>query len=157
IAAALKREIAVIPVRVGREGSMPALPRPDELPEDIRDLVDYQKQDVAHERFGRDIAELIAAIIAVRRTRAPQKPQMLHVPWGGSGATTAGVLAMGWVAAHHRAVPVWWPLAGDAKPVLVPSKDDLAAAAKKAVLKEQAAAAERRQHDEAESKRKAEE
>jgi hypothetical protein len=37
IAAALKREIVVIPVRVGREGSMPALPRPDELPEDIRD------------------------------------------------------------------------------------------------------------------------
>jgi hypothetical protein len=54
IAAALKREIAVIPVRVGREGSMPALPRPDELPGDIRDLVDYQKHDVAYERFGRD-------------------------------------------------------------------------------------------------------
>src|SRR5262245_17915465 len=28
---------------------MPALPCPDELPEDVRDLVDYQKQDVAHE------------------------------------------------------------------------------------------------------------
>ena len=32
IAAALKRNIVVIPVRVGREGSMPALPRADDLP-----------------------------------------------------------------------------------------------------------------------------
>src|SRR5262245_13505504 len=32
IAAALKRNIAVIPVVVGRSGSMPALPRSDELP-----------------------------------------------------------------------------------------------------------------------------
>jgi hypothetical protein len=53
IAAALDRKIVVIPVRVGREGTMPALPRAGELPEDIVDLVHYQKQDVAHERFGR--------------------------------------------------------------------------------------------------------
>jgi hypothetical protein len=45
IATALARGIVVIPVRVGREGDMPALPRPDELPEDIRDLVLYQKHD----------------------------------------------------------------------------------------------------------------
>src|SRR5262245_16191626 len=43
IAAALKRRIVVIPVRVGREGAMPAMPRSDDLPEDIRELVLYQK------------------------------------------------------------------------------------------------------------------
>ncbi len=70
IAEALKRRIAVVPVRVGREGSMPALPRPEDLPEDIRELVLYQKHDVAHERFGRDMAELIAAIVALRKATA---------------------------------------------------------------------------------------
>ena len=35
IAAALRRAIAVIPVRAGREGQMPSLPRPADLPEDI--------------------------------------------------------------------------------------------------------------------------
>jgi len=156
IAAALKRKIVVIPVRVGREGSMPALPRLDELPEDIRDLVRYQKQDVAHERFGRDAGELTTAIIAARRAREPKKAPPPQVPWGWIGATAASVLAIGWVAAHQMGVPVWWPFAGDAKPVLSPSKDDLAAAAKNAVLKEQAAAAERRRHDEADAKRKEE-
>ncbi len=67
IAAALKRRIVVIPVRVGREGQMPPLPRAGDLPDDIRDLVHYQKQDVAHERFGRDIAELVSAIRLVRQ------------------------------------------------------------------------------------------
>ena len=82
---------------------MPALPRPGGLPEDIADLVHYQKQDVAHERFGRDAAELITAIIGVRRTRVPRKPPMPHVPWGWIGATAASVLAIGWVGAHQRA------------------------------------------------------
>jgi hypothetical protein len=65
IAAALKRDIVVIPVLTGREGHMPSLPRKDSLPEDIRDLVLYQKHNIAHESFGRDAAELIAAISAV--------------------------------------------------------------------------------------------
>lgn len=64
IAAALRRGIVVIPVRVGLEGRMPPLPRGADLPEDIRDLVLHQKHDVAHERFGRDVRELIEAIEA---------------------------------------------------------------------------------------------
>ena len=66
ISAALKRGIIVIPVRIGREGHMAPLPRPEELPEDIRDLVLYQKHDIAHEHFGRDMAELSEAITKVR-------------------------------------------------------------------------------------------
>jgi hypothetical protein len=56
IAEALNRKVVVIPVRVGREGQILPLPRPDDLPSGIRDLVLYQKHDVAHEHFGRDIA-----------------------------------------------------------------------------------------------------
>ena len=59
IAAALAQKMVVIPVRIGREGSMPALPRSEDLPEDIRDLYLHQKLDLAHERFGRDIGQLI--------------------------------------------------------------------------------------------------
>jgi hypothetical protein len=65
MAAALKRGITVIPVRVGREGNMPPMPRPQDLPKDIRDVVLHQKHDVAYERFGRDVVELVAAIIAL--------------------------------------------------------------------------------------------
>src|SRR5262245_29939582 len=111
---------------------MPLLPRPEELPEDLRALVFHQKHDVAHERFRRDIAELIAAITALRRTRGPQKSPTLHVPWGWIGATAVGMLAIGWLAAHQMGVPVWWPFAGDGRPVLEPvtRSTELSAAAK---------------------------
>lgn len=111
IAAALARKITVISVRVGHEGSMPPLPRRDELPEDIRDLVLHQKLDVAHERFGRDIAELIDGITAVRQTMTagerPGRPSAVH--WGWVGACGMAVLAMGYVIAAQLGVPVPWP------------------------------------------------
>ncbi len=65
IAAALKRDIVVIPVLIGRQGHMPSLPRKYDLPEDIRDLVLYQKHDIAHESFKRDADHLAAAITSV--------------------------------------------------------------------------------------------
>jgi hypothetical protein len=64
IAAALRRGIVVIPVRVGLEGRLPALPSRDDLPENLRDLILHQKQDVVHERFGRDMNDLVVAIDA---------------------------------------------------------------------------------------------
>jgi hypothetical protein len=67
IAAALQRGVTIIPVRVGREGNLPRLPRPDELPEDIRELVFHQKHDIAHERFRRDITDLVQAIESLRK------------------------------------------------------------------------------------------
>jgi len=69
IAAALARKIIVIPVRVGREGAMPDFPRADALPDDISELPLYQKHDVAHERFGRDIADLIEAVKSIRKSK----------------------------------------------------------------------------------------
>lgn len=107
IAAALARKIVVIPVRVGREGQMPPLPRSESLPEDIRELVLYQKHDVAHERFGRDIADLVQAIVTVRRTERPQANLAQRAPWGAAVATIA--LASGYVGAHYAGIPVPWP------------------------------------------------
>jgi hypothetical protein len=158
IAEAIRRKIVVIPVRVGREGQLPPLPRANELPHEIRDLVHYQKHDVAYEHFGRDGSALVNAITAVRRHVRPEPARAVpRVPWGWIGATTACVLLIGWIGVHQAGMPVRWPFAGDAKPILEPSTGDLAAAAKKAVLKEQADAAEQRRREEAEARRKAEE
>lgn len=86
IAVALRRGITVIPVRAGREGAMAPVPQPDALPADIRDLVLHQKQDVAHERFGRDIAQLIEAIDVIQNGgRTPRR-------WGRIAAGFAAVL-----------------------------------------------------------------
>jgi len=71
IAAALQRGINTIPVLVGREGNMPRLPRPEELPEDLRVLAFHHKHDVTHERFRRDMADLIRAVEALRSRRIP--------------------------------------------------------------------------------------
>lgn len=90
IGAALKRDIVVIPVLVGREGHMPALPQSKDLPEELRELVLYQKHSVAHETFGRDTAELIAAIAAVLRGRRPQRS--LNPLLIGGGAALAAAL-----------------------------------------------------------------
>jgi hypothetical protein len=72
IAAALQRGINVIPVRVGRDGNMPRLPAPNELPDDLRPLVLHQKHDVVHERFRQDVADLISAIEALRKFGDPE-------------------------------------------------------------------------------------
>lgn len=58
IATALERGIFVVPVLVG--GAQ--LPRSGEMPEEIAALVLHQKQDVTHERFGRDMADLIDVV-----------------------------------------------------------------------------------------------
>jgi formylglycine-generating enzyme required for sulfatase activity len=106
IAAALKRGITVIPVRVGREGTMAPLPRAEQLPDDIRELVLHQKQDVAHERFGRDMVELVSALRAVRAAGGPP------VAWpkiaGGAAAALAAAVAAAWfsgVIPHEPAGP----------------------------------------------------
>ena len=67
IAAALQRNIVVVPLVAGREDSIPSLPRAADLPESIRDLVLYQKHRIAHETFRRDADDLVAAIKTVLR------------------------------------------------------------------------------------------
>jgi TIR domain len=107
IAEALRRKLLVIPVRVGREGSMPPLPRVKELPPDIRDVVFYQKLDLAHERFGRDIEELANAITAIRNKNGLQHARS-HLPWGRIGAAVLSVLVVGYAGAYYADVSRLW-------------------------------------------------
>ena len=69
IAAALQRDVVVVPVLVGREASMSSLPSAQDLPENIRDLVAFQKVNVAHESFRRDTDDLITALKTVFRNK----------------------------------------------------------------------------------------
>jgi uncharacterized protein YecT (DUF1311 family) len=99
IAAALQRKIVVIPVRVGHQGDMQPLPEPGELPADIRDLVAYQKHDVAYGHFDRDIAELADAIAVVQRSTRPSiAMRRERLAWIGGVAAVAVVAALG---AHY--------------------------------------------------------
>jgi hypothetical protein len=105
IAQALKRQIVVIPVRVGSEGQMPPLPLPEELPDDIRDMVRYQNHDVMNERFGRDMAKLIEDIDFVRGRGSGLRPTVLGLL--AAGAVVA--VAVTWAAAAYQAgVPIPW-------------------------------------------------
>ncbi len=104
ISGALKRKIAIVPVRIGREGQLAPLPRPDDLPAEIRDLVHYQKHDVTHENFTRDVGALADAITAVRRHLGPGP----RVPWGWVGATALGVAVAGYGGAHYAGLSVPW-------------------------------------------------
>jgi formylglycine-generating enzyme required for sulfatase activity len=115
IAAALARKIAVVPVLVDRA----PMPRAAGLPGDIRDLVLYQKHDVAHESFGRDAAALADAIKAVRRARS--KP--IAAPWKPFAAlalVAAGALA--YVLAPAKGPdPAPTPVVEPPKPAPAPS------------------------------------
>jgi hypothetical protein len=74
IVAALKRDIVVIPVMIGREANMPPLPPLEDLPENMRELALYQKHNIAHESFARDAAELTAAIKTVLNAKRGVRP-----------------------------------------------------------------------------------
>lgn len=100
ISAALQRGIIVIPVRVGRDGKLPALPRPSELPDDIRDLVAHQKHDVRYETHGRDVADLIKSIQAVSPESSKPTAHRLSMHWVYASSTLAlvgGVVGLLWI------------------------------------------------------------
>jgi formylglycine-generating enzyme required for sulfatase activity len=149
----LQRRIVVIPVRVGREGRLPALPRSGDLPADIRDLVLYQKSDVTHERFGRDIAELVDAIRVVRRLNRT-KSAVRQVRWGWIGAITAGMLTFVYIGVNNFGILKWWQ--GSSADIPVPSASQIETAEKSQA--EQAAKAEaNRGQAEVDAKRRADE
>src|SRR5712664_3125589 len=105
IAAALQRDIIVIPVMMGREANMPPLPVAEDLPENIRDLVLYQKHNIAHESFGRDAAHLIAALQSLlRERRGPRHWRAIAVA-GASGLALTGVLLGYWTVIAHQPSP----------------------------------------------------
>jgi hypothetical protein len=105
IAAALQRDIIVIPVMMGREANMPPLPVAEDLPENIRDLVLYQKHNIAHESFGRDATHLIAALQSLlRKRRGPRHWRAIAVA-GVSGLALTGVLLGYWTVIAPQPIP----------------------------------------------------
>lgn len=80
IAAALERDIRVIPILV--EGA--AMPRREELPEDLARLARRNALIVRHESFRSDADRLIAEIEAI-----------LHASIGHSGAVPTGLAEIG--------------------------------------------------------------
>ena len=103
IAAALQRDIIVIPVMMGRETNMPPLPVAEDLPENVRDLVLYQKHNIAHESFGRDAAHLIAALESLLRER--RGPWRAIAVTGVTGLALTGVLLGYWMWIIPRIEP----------------------------------------------------
>lgn len=84
IATALMRGILVIPVLVGGA----RLPRSDALPSDLQALVLHQKQDITHERFGRDMTDLIDVI----KSNAPRRSA---ARWVLPASLTIAVISLG--------------------------------------------------------------
>ena len=54
-------------VRIGREDQLPPCRSPTSCHPGFRDLVHYQKHDVAYEHFRCDVGALVETIIIVRR------------------------------------------------------------------------------------------
>jgi formylglycine-generating enzyme required for sulfatase activity len=96
IAAALKRGIPVIPVMV--DGAQ--MPKKDLLPEDLRNLALYQKLDVSHEHFSRDVEALLKAIdpaLGVERPKAASPSRLVL-----AAAAAAAVAAAAYVGLALR-------------------------------------------------------
>lgn len=85
IAQALARGIVVIPVMIERA----PLPPQDWLPEDLKALVLHQKHDISHDRFGRDVEELVAAIKTARKSESGSRRPIARSAGWLAGATAA--------------------------------------------------------------------
>jgi tetratricopeptide (TPR) repeat protein len=111
IAAALARNIRVIPVLV--DGA--SMPKADKLPDSIKSLVRRNAVEIRNTHFGRDADELIEKI-----RQAPENgvlvPSQQQAAWlmarrhgrllGGGAAV---LLLVGWMALYQIGVPVWVP------------------------------------------------
>jgi hypothetical protein len=106
IAAALGRDIRVIPVTI--DGAR--LPKADELPDPLKPLVRRQAVELRNAHFYRDAQELTEKVRdALKIDRA--WPNRWRITRGrvGALAVLAAVMLAGWVGLHQMGVPVWVP------------------------------------------------
>ena len=101
IAGALERRIVVIPVRVGREGQLAPLPRQEDLPDDIRELVLHQKHDVTHEHFRRDVDKLVNDIRKVRGSSNKLERAASILRWAPGLVAAVGAVFVGIVGTEN--------------------------------------------------------
>jgi invasion protein IalB len=100
IAAALSRDIRVIPVLV--DGAQ--MPKAGDLPERLKPLVRRNAVEVRNTQFGRDAQALAAKIReGLKRGRVSQRQ------WGAAAAGFVALLLAGWIGLYQSGVPVWIP------------------------------------------------
>ena len=114
IAAALARNIRVIPVLV--DGAQ--TPKADELPDSIKPLVRRNAVEVRNTNFGHDAESLIPKIHEALKTARPSAAMAIYYEHGRAisgrghwrmvaGSATA-LLLVGWIG-YQLGVPVWVP------------------------------------------------
>src|ERR1700761_7506732 len=115
IASALKREIPVIPVLVNGA----AMPAENDLPDDLKPLVNRHALELRHTRFDGDSAAIIDGLTRVLPSRTNWR-------WiGGGAAGLAAVVVVGCIALWPRLNgqrPVKLPAVADANPPNVQDK-----------------------------------
>jgi tetratricopeptide (TPR) repeat protein len=139
IAAALSRDIRVIPVLV--DGAR--MPKARDLPESLKPLVRRQAIDLRHNHFGRDGEALVEKIREVLRGRSVSVNR-----WRAAAAAVAALLLVGWTSLFVTGMPI--SLAGSVQ-------SDTRAQADKDKLAVAKAEEERKTRAAAEAQRKAEE
>src|SRR5262245_51263719 len=139
IAAALSRDIRVIPVLV--EGA--CMPKARDLPEWLKPLLRRQAIDLRHHHFGRDGEALVEKIRGVLRDRSVSVNR-----WRAAAAAVAALLLVGWTSLFVTGMPI--SLAGSVQ-------SDTRAQAEKDKLAVAKAEEERKTRAAAEAQRKAEE
>jgi hypothetical protein len=123
IAAALARNIRVIPVLV--DGAR--TPKADKLPDSIRPLVRRNAVEVRNTHFGRDaeaLANKVGEALKGARPATGRWPFLasgaawLMVPgrWRTVAGTAMALLLVGWIGLYQVGVPVWVPWAEQPDP-----------------------------------------
>jgi tetratricopeptide (TPR) repeat protein len=136
IAAALARNIRVIPVLV--DGAR--TPKADKLPDSVRPLVRRNAVEVRNTQFGRDaeaLATKVREALEVARPVTRRWPSMatagawLMVPgrWRMVAGSAMALMLMGWIGLYQTGVPVWVPWTPRAQQPDAPGADKAKAAA----------------------------
>jgi predicted metalloprotease len=156
IAAALARNIRVIPVLV--DGAR--TPKADRLPDSIKPLVRRNAVEVRNTHFGRDAEALANKVREALKSARPVTRQWPFMASAAARLIVAGsamaLLLVGWIALYQMGVPVWVPWTPRAEQPDAPGADKAKAAAEaEARAKAEQAEQERLAAAKAEEERKA--
>jgi uncharacterized protein len=156
IAAALARNIRVIPVLV--DGAR--TPKADRLPDSIKPLVRRNAVEVRNTHFGRDAEALANKVREALKSARPVTRQWPFMASAAARLIVAGsamaLLLVGWIALYQMGVPVWVPWTPRAEQPDAPGADKAKAAAEaEARAKAEQAEQERLAAAKAEEDRKA--
>jgi uncharacterized protein len=156
IAAALARNIRVIPVLV--DGAR--TPKADRLPDSVKPLVRRNAVEVRNTRFGRDAESLASKVGEALKGARPATERRPFLASAAARLMVAGsamaLLLVGWIALFQMGVPVWVPWTPRAEQPDGPGADKAKAAAEaKARAKAEQTEQERLAAAKAEEERKA--